>query len=165
MQKKTDEAEGTEVLPQPSVQFSTRQLLLAITCISCVLGGFLMFGLFVFSCFVSSIHMVMPAMQDCTLPKFFLFVILLPLPLSASALTMIFCNTAAACRAVQYALAEAQIETLAYHGELNSEARADNLRQFRAAGKAGDKDKGRHGDDASSPQPRILVSTDLAASF
>lgn len=76
---------------------------------------------------------------------------------AASALTMIFCNTAAACRAVQYALAEAQIETLAYHGELNSEARADNLRRFRLAG------SNSQGDDDASQQPRILVATDLAA--
>ena len=68
---------------------------------------------------------------------------------AVSALTMIFCNTAAACRAVQYALAEAQIESLAYHGELNSEARTENLRRFRLAGKDG--------------EPRILVCTDLAA--
>lgn len=68
---------------------------------------------------------------------------------AASALTMIFCNTAAACRAVQYALAEAHIETLAYHGELNSEARTENLRRFRMAGTEG--------------EPRILVCTDLAA--
>ena len=71
---------------------------------------------------------------------------------AASALTMIFCNTAAACRAVQYALSEAQIETLAYHGELNSEARSDNLRRFRLAGRG-----------ELNDEPRILVCTDLAA--
>lgn len=72
---------------------------------------------------------------------------------AANALTMIFCNTAASCRAVQYALSEAQIETLAYHGDLNSEARTENLRRFRLAGSEGD----------DSTHPRILVCTDLAA--
>lgn len=74
---------------------------------------------------------------------------------AASALTMIFCNTAASCRAVQYALAEADIETLAYHGELNSEARSDNLRKFRRAGDSAN--------SAAADEPRILVCTDLAA--
>jgi superfamily II DNA/RNA helicase len=72
---------------------------------------------------------------------------------AAAALTMIFCNTASACRAVQYALAEAQIETLAYHGELNSEARSENLQKFRLAGKGSEDEE----------YPRILVCTDLAA--
>lgn len=71
---------------------------------------------------------------------------------SSNALTLIFCNTAASCRAVQYALAEATIETLAYHGELNSAVRAENLRLFR---------NGPTGED--SDKSRILVCTDLAA--
>jgi len=50
------------------------------------------------------------------------------------ALTMIFCNTAASCRAVQYALGEAGINSLSYHGDLNSIARTENLRRFRIAG-------------------------------
>lgn len=62
------------------------------------------------------------------------------------ALTMIFCNTAASCRAVGFALAEARIETLPYHGELNSAMRTANLQKFR------------QGTDA-----RVLVCTDLAA--
>ena len=72
---------------------------------------------------------------------------------AAQALTMIFCNTAASCRAVQYALSEAQIETLAYHGDLNSEARSENLQRFRLAGST----------EGSLSDPRILVCTDLAA--
>lgn len=72
---------------------------------------------------------------------------------SADALTMIFCNTAAACRAVQFALAEANIETLAYHGELNSVTRLENLQCFRQAGM----------DGSSSDTARVLVCTDLAA--
>jgi superfamily II DNA/RNA helicase len=67
-------------------------------------------------------------------------------------LTMVFCNTAASCRAAQFALAEAQIDSLSYHGELNSIARAENLKRFRKAG-----------DDAESTEPRVLVCTDLGA--
>jgi superfamily II DNA/RNA helicase len=63
----------------------------------------------------------------------------------ASQQTMVFCNTAAACRAVEYALAEADVPCLSYHGGLNSEARKDNLQAFRRGG-AG-----------------CLVCTDLAA--
>eukprot|EP00522_Entomoneis_paludosa_P016647 CAMPEP_0172453874 /NCGR_PEP_ID=MMETSP1065-20121228/11029_1 /TAXON_ID=265537 /ORGANISM="Amphiprora paludosa, Strain CCMP125" /LENGTH=739 /DNA_ID=CAMNT_0013206111 /DNA_START=110 /DNA_END=2329 /DNA_ORIENTATION=+ len=51
-----------------------------------------------------------------------------------TSLTMIFCNTANSCRAVQYALGEAGINSLAYHGDLNSIARTENLRRFRIAG-------------------------------
>lgn len=59
--------------------------------------------------------------------------------------TMIFCNTASACRAVEYALKEAgHDDCLSYHGDLNSAARADNLAQFRTNG-------------------GLLVCTDLAA--
>lgn len=71
---------------------------------------------------------------------------------AAQALTIIFCNTASSCRAVQYALGEAKIETIAYHGELNSSMRSENLQIFRNAGQ---------GNDASLP--RVLVCTDLAA--
>ena len=63
-------------------------------------------------------------------------------------LTMIFCNTAASCRAVEFALAEARFENvLSYHGDLNSSMRSENLQQFRQGG----------------PQRKILVCTDLAA--
>ncbi len=51
-------------------------------------------------------------------------------------LTLIFCNTVSSCRAVQHGLTESGIESLSYHGELNSVARAENLRLFREAGKA-----------------------------
>jgi superfamily II DNA/RNA helicase len=60
-------------------------------------------------------------------------------------LTLVFCNTVASCRAAQHALAEAGLESLGYHGELNSLARAENLQLFRNG-------------DAS-----ILVCTDLAS--
>jgi superfamily II DNA/RNA helicase len=67
-------------------------------------------------------------------------------------LTMVFCNTAASCRAAQFALSEARIESLSYHGELNSIARSENLRRFRQAG-----------EDPDSSEPRVLVCTDLGA--
>jgi len=67
-------------------------------------------------------------------------------------LIMVFCNTAASCRAAQFALAEARIDSLSYHGELNSVARAENLRRFRQAGS-----------DPTSDEPKVLVCTDLAA--
>ncbi|GAX11778.1 hypothetical protein FisN_7Lh160 [Fistulifera solaris] len=63
-----------------------------------------------------------------------------------SARTMVFCNTAASCRAVQFALSEVSVPSLAYHGELNSAARLENLKLFR-----------------SSDQSQVLVCTDLAA--
>lgn len=72
------------------------------------------------------------------------------------ALTMIFCNTAASCRAAQFALSEARIESLAYHGDLNSAMRSENLKRFRAAGK-------KNSDNTLAEEPRVLVCTDLAA--
>ena len=68
--------------------------------------------------------------------------------------TIIFCNTAASVRAAQYALAESKVESLSYHGELNSQARAENLQRFRRS--ANESNNG--GDEA-----RFLVCTDLAA--
>ena len=62
-----------------------------------------------------------------------------------SGLTMIFCNTVASCRAAQHALADGGIVCLGYHGEMNSAARAEALREFR------------DGD------VKTLVCTDLAA--
>jgi superfamily II DNA/RNA helicase len=50
-------------------------------------------------------------------------------------LTLVFCNTVSSCRAVQHGLTESGIESLSYHGELNSAARAENLKLFRQAGK------------------------------
>jgi len=68
--------------------------------------------------------------------------------------TIIFCNTAASVRAVQYALGEARIgDTLAYHGELNSKIRNENLQAFR----------GKKTDDATIKNENVLVCTDLAA--
>jgi superfamily II DNA/RNA helicase len=66
--------------------------------------------------------------------------------------TLIFCNTAASVQAVQYALAEARVESLSYHGELNSQMRSENLKKFRA-GASSDNDS----------DPKFLVCTDLAA--
>jgi superfamily II DNA/RNA helicase len=64
-------------------------------------------------------------------------------------LTMIFCNTAASCRAVEFALAEARFQNVfSYHGDLNSSLRSDNLEQFR------------QGDGGTA---KLLVCTDLAA--
>ena len=62
---------------------------------------------------------------------------------------MIFCNTAAACRAVQFALADVVSDStnrlFAYHGELNSSVRTENLQAFRKT------------------ENSILICTDLAA--
>jgi len=55
-------------------------------------------------------------------------------------LTLVFCNTVNSCRAVQHALTESGIDSLSYHGELNSIARAKNLELFRQAGKMGNGD-------------------------
>lgn len=71
--------------------------------------------------------------------------------------TIIFCNTAASVRAVQYALAEARIESFGYHGELNSAARTENLQKFRTI--AGDASKKTDNFDNNS----ILVCTDIGA--
>jgi superfamily II DNA/RNA helicase len=77
----------------------------------------------------------------------------------SNALTMVFCNTAQSVRAVQFALAEARIESLSYHGDLNSQARTENLKLFRAAGQAiADSNP-----DQATTQARVLVCTDLAA--
>lgn len=73
--------------------------------------------------------------------------------------TIVFCNTAASVRAVQYALAESRIETLAYHGELNSAARSENLKNFRK----GAATAGHLLDEDDESHPNILVCTDLAA--
>jgi len=67
-------------------------------------------------------------------------------------LTMVFCNTAASCRAAQFALSDARVDSLSYHGELNSMARTENLRRFRQAG-----------EDITSSEPKVLVCTDLGA--
>lgn len=60
-------------------------------------------------------------------------------------LTLVFCNTVSSCRAAEHALAEAGIESLSYHGELNSIARSENLAAFRDG------------------NPSLLVCTDIAA--
>lgn len=71
---------------------------------------------------------------------------------AVNGLTMVFCNTAACCRAVQFSLQEAGIASLACHGELNSAMRSDQLRRFRQSGV-----------DPTSLEPSILVCTDLVA--
>jgi len=68
-----------------------------------------------------------------------------------SALTIIFCNTVSSARAAQHALAEAGIQSLSYHGELKSQARAENLKRFRSAG------------SSTEDEPTVIVCTDLAA--
>mmetsp|Transcript_1316 Transcript_1316/g.1813 ORF Transcript_1316/g.1813 Transcript_1316/m.1813 type:complete len:592 (-) Transcript_1316:177-1952(-) len=70
--------------------------------------------------------------------------------MDTNALTLVFCNTVASCRAAEHALAEAGINSLGYHGDLNSAARAENLKKFREAG-------------SSDDLPHVLVCTDLAA--
>lgn len=70
--------------------------------------------------------------------------------------TVIFCNTASSVQAVQYALTESRIETLSYHGELNSIARSENLKRFRRGASGAVKDDGTN-------EPNFLVCTDLAA--
>ena len=45
--------------------------------------------------------------------------------------TLIFCNTVDSCRAVDYAMNEAEIESTTYHGDLNSREREANLQTFR----------------------------------
>lgn len=71
--------------------------------------------------------------------------------------TIVFCNTASSVRAVQYALAEARIESLGYHGELNSAVRTENLQKFRSI--AGDASKQTDSFDNNN----ILVCTDIGA--
>jgi superfamily II DNA/RNA helicase len=100
---------------------------------------------------------------------------------AAAGLTMIFCNSAASCRAVQFALQESGVPSLACHGELNSAMRMEQLSQFRKAGtaiglglaakKGGGGDDQREGGDgadggstsSSEPLPRVLVCTDVVA--
>ena len=69
----------------------------------------------------------------------------------SQALTIVFCNTVNSARAAQHALAEAGLPSLAYHGDLNSLARSENLDRFRSAG------------EGASDEPHIMVCTDLAA--
>lgn len=45
--------------------------------------------------------------------------------------TLIFCNTVASCRAVEYSLTEKEVNCLSYHGDLNSREREANLEKFR----------------------------------
>jgi Superfamily II DNA and RNA helicases len=102
-------------------------------------------------------------------------------------LTLVFCNTVNSCRAVQHALTESGIDSLSYHGELNSIARAKNLELFRQAGKMSEGDYEEYEDDEwdefenafdegdeisqtpfeRSPKtkqiPRIMICTDIAA--
>jgi superfamily II DNA/RNA helicase len=79
-----------------------------------------------------------------------------------TAATIVFCNTAASVRAVQYALAEARVKSLAYHGELNSVARGENLANFRL-GAADESSTEYDPDDDTEHHPKVLIATDLAA--
>lgn len=94
-------------------------------------------------------------------------------------LTLVFCNTVSSCRAAQHALAESGIDSMCYHGELNSSLRADNLKMFRLAGKEEqytEEDDEFEDDDLDDvvdtasfhnqrqkQLPRVLVCTDIAA--
>mmetsp|Transcript_51872 Transcript_51872/g.76873 ORF Transcript_51872/g.76873 Transcript_51872/m.76873 type:complete len:758 (+) Transcript_51872:34-2307(+) len=88
-------------------------------------------------------------------------------------LTLVFCNTVASCRAAEHALAEAGIESLGYHGDLNSSARNENLRRFRAAGSGSsggggynnnnNNKKKEEEEDVDGVLPRVLVCTDIAS--
>ncbi|XP_048226635.1 DEAD-box ATP-dependent RNA helicase 39-like isoform X1 [Ricinus communis] len=60
---------------------------------------------------------------------------------------MVFCNTLNSSRAVDHFLAENQISTVNYHGEVPAEQRVENLQKFKS-------------DDGDCP---TLVCTDLAA--
>ena len=66
-------------------------------------------------------------------------------------LTLVFCNAVSSCRAAEHALAESGLTSLCYHGDLNSDDREENLKQFRTAGEGGSS-------DAS-----VLVCTDIAS--
>mmetsp|Transcript_58933 Transcript_58933/g.144148 ORF Transcript_58933/g.144148 Transcript_58933/m.144148 type:complete len:540 (+) Transcript_58933:1589-3208(+) len=83
--------------------------------------------------------------------------------------TIVFCNTAASVRAVQYALSEARIDSLGYHGDLNSSTRTENLQNFRRAAlsksiNADDDDyDDLDGTTSSKGGAAVLVCTDLAA--
>ena len=79
--------------------------------------------------------------------------------------TIVFCNTVASVRAVQYALSEARINSLAYHAELNSATRSENLQKFRQLQSQGDDDDDYDVDefDGNNSNPSVLVCTDLAA--
>ena len=61
---------------------------------------------------------------------------------------MIFCNTLPSCVAVERTMAEADIATTQYHGDMTSDARAESMRDFIAA---------------TSRDNLTMVCTDLAA--
>ena len=78
-------------------------------------------------------------------------------------LTMIFCNTAKSCQAVEFALKEASYENvLSYHGELNSAVRSDNLNLFRH-GFIKNSNDSKQASALPISSSAILVCTDLAA--
>jgi superfamily II DNA/RNA helicase len=100
---------------------------------------------------------------------------------STNPLTLVFCNTVGSCRAAEHALAEAGIQSLCYHGDLNSADRAANLKRFRAVGSAKSNSESSSSsnelddfdfeEDAmgnmvqpiATNEPRVLVCTDIAA--
>lgn len=82
-----------------------------------------------------------------------------------NSLTMIFCNTAASCRAVEFALAEARFtNVLSYHGDLNSAMRTENLKKFRKSSVLSSlsNDEESLSVHSNNDNP-LLVCTDLAA--
>ena len=84
---------------------------------------------------------------------------------SARKLTMIFCNTARSCQAVEFALKEANFDNvLSYHGELNSAVRSDNLNLFRLGYiKSSNSHEAKQQSLLPTASSAILVCTDLAA--
>ncbi len=80
-----------------------------------------------------------------------------------TAATIVFCNTAASVRAVQFALAESRIKTLAYHGELNSAVRSENLKNFRLGAASQSSSSNHDMDNDMDRQSNVIVCTDLAA--
>lgn len=58
---------------------------------------------------------------------------------------MVFCNTVNSCRALEHAMREVGMDSLCYHGDVNSEERKVNLQKFKDG------------------ETRFLVCTDIAA--
>eukprot|EP00241_Pyramimonas_parkeae_P001717 CAMPEP_0114244080 /NCGR_PEP_ID=MMETSP0058-20121206/11141_1 /TAXON_ID=36894 /ORGANISM="Pyramimonas parkeae, CCMP726" /LENGTH=500 /DNA_ID=CAMNT_0001356981 /DNA_START=420 /DNA_END=1923 /DNA_ORIENTATION=- len=71
---------------------------------------------------------------------------------------MIFCNTVQSCRAVEHSLAENDIPTLCYHGDMPQEQRAENFKAFLCKPDA----LAATADGQLALRP-VLVCTDLAA--
>eukprot|EP00850_Spirogloea_muscicola_P022395 SM000291S10873 [mRNA] locus=s291:38922:44914:- [translate_table: standard] len=73
---------------------------------------------------------------------------------------MVFCNTISSCRAADHFLAENDVATVNYHGEVPADERVKNLQSFRE--EPGDVDDQQVPDIDGCRAP-VLVCTDLAA--